>query len=279
MKFKSFIVILTILSFLSFIPGKAQVVRTKDGVPVGKRTAMVDSCIKWANDSLIMIKGLQVNTYKYCACLIDNLIPAVNSREMAQAEKENRMEAFLFEDKNFEILMNCIEDNTKITDDYNFKDLPDDEMSRKIGIKTCVNSLITSEESKDVFTEKTAEKYCNCAIPKLMQAGYTYKDVKQITDQNSPVHNEIAVPCLMEALRDGDELKLYNRYRYEDIDGKSPKCEVPLMDYFGKGYKVKISIGGIVKYFIFDTGASDLIIDSQTERIIVKRYFKKGKLY
>jgi hypothetical protein len=62
------------------------------------------------------------------------------------------------------------------------------------------------------------------------------------------------------------EFKSTNVYNINDIKGGSYRSLIPLTDYFGKGYKVKITIAGVSKYYLFDTGASDLIIDRDTER-------------
>jgi clan AA aspartic protease (TIGR02281 family) len=39
-----------------------------------------------------------------------------------------------------------------------------------------------------------------------------------------------------------------------------------LVNYYEQGYKVKISIDGISKYYLLDTGASNLIINRDVER-------------
>lgn len=50
------------------------------------------------------------------------------------------------------------------------------------------------------------------------------------------------------------------------IYGGGYQCNVPLIDYFDNGYKLRITISGVTRYYLLDTGASDLIINRDTER-------------
>ena len=60
----------------------AQVVKSKDGVSLGKRSEFLSSCTKGADKKLMNINGVEIEAYKYCACVCDNLIPTINSWEM-----------------------------------------------------------------------------------------------------------------------------------------------------------------------------------------------------
>ena len=46
----------------------------------------------------------------------------------------------------------------------------------------------------------------------------------------------------------------------------SSSSKIALLDYLGMGYKIKITLDGIAKYYLFDTGAADLIINRDLER-------------
>jgi hypothetical protein len=254
-------------ALFNFVPCIGQAVKTKDGVPIGQRSDFITKCTKGADKKLMNIKGVEVESSKYCACVCDNLIPTINSWEIEKAIRENKTADLFLKDKNFEILMKCLEGNYKFNDDYIFGQKTDSpELQKKIGIKNCVNEIIKDDEMKDIWTKELAEKYCECAINKLLSAGYTYKDILEIEDENSSTFNEIAVPCVSEILNTKEEFKSSNSYNINDIKGGGYRNLVPLTDYFGKGYKVKITIGGVTKYYLFDTGASDLIIDRETER-------------
>lgn len=247
-------------------PCFGQIVKTKDGVSLGNRSKLISSCVKATNKKKMNNNGYVIDAYEFCACACDNLFPAIYSWEIEKAIKQNKMTELFLEDKNFEIIMKCREGNYKINDDYLFGQTDNLELQKQLNINVCVNIIMNDDESKKIWTKQLAEEYCNCAISKLLSAGYTFKDILQIGDENSLTFNEVAVPCLAEVLKTKKEFKSSNAYNFNDIKGGSYLSQIPLIDYFGKGYKLKITIAGLSKYFILDTGASDLIIDRDTER-------------
>jgi len=261
------------------LPCAAQVVESKDGVSLGQRSEFISSCTKGADKKLMNINGIEIEIYKYCACVCDNLIPTINSWEMERAVKENKMTDLFLKDKNLEILMKCLEGNFKIEEDYEFSNSNNPDLQIKIGIKICVDEIMNDEENKDIWTEELAEEYCVCAINKLYSAGYTYKDILEIEDENSESFNEIVMPCAVEALKDKTESQSSNLYKIDDIEGGGYRSLIPLVDYLGQGYKIKISISGVTKYYLFDTGASDLIIDRDTERELLLNGALKRESY
>ena len=115
-----------------------------------------------------------------------------------------------------------------------------------------------------------ANEYCDCAIEKMYDAGMTFKDAKEATEEDSRAFNEIVIPCMNEILNntiENDVNEYYNTYNKADITGNAFASEIVLIDYLGLGFKIKIEIDGITKYFLFDTGAADLIIDRDLKEI------------
>lgn len=261
----------------------AQVVKSKDGISLGKRSEFISSCTKGADEKLMSINGIEIETYKYCACVCDNLIPTINSWELEKAVKENKMIDLFLKDKNLEILMQCLEGNFKLNEDYKFEYSNSTEFSSelqsKVAVETCVKEIMSDSENKDIWTNELAEEYCDCAINRLFSAGYTYKDILEIEDENSESFNEIVMPCVAEVLKDKTEFKSSNTYNIDDITGGGYRSLIPLIDNLGQGYKVKITISGVTKYYLFDTGASDLIIDRDTERELLLNGVLKRENY
>ena len=86
--------IYTLTLVVMFTSSNAQDVKTKDGIAIGKRSDFIKSCVKGANKKLMNFNGLEIETEKYCSCVCDNLIPQINSWEMQEAAKENKMYDF-----------------------------------------------------------------------------------------------------------------------------------------------------------------------------------------
>ena len=94
--------------------------------------------------------------------------------------------------------------------------------------------------------------------------------LNMIDDENSESFNEVALPCFQKILLDKDNSGLFiNEYILDDIVGDEYMSEVKLNNYLPSVYKIKINIDGVVKYFLFDTGATDLIINSDMERELI----------
>jgi clan AA aspartic protease (TIGR02281 family) len=261
------------------IPCSAQVIKSKDGVSLGERKDFISRCTNRADKKLMTINGLEFETYKYCACVCDNLLPTLNNWEIEKAAKENKLIDLFLEEKNLEILMNCLEDNFKINEDYEFSNSDNSEQQKKIGIKTCIFEIMNDNEMKEIWTNELAEEYCTCVISKLLSAGYTYKDILEMEDENSASFNEITLPCIAEILKTHNEIKTSNLYNIYDIKGGGYRSLIPLVDYLGKGYKIKINISGVTKYYLFDTGASDLLINRDTERELLLNGVLKKENY
>lgn len=256
----------TLILVIFFKNCSGQVIKSKDGVSLGNRSDIISSCTMGADSLLMSINGLEVETYQYCACACDKLIPTINSWEIEKAIKENKLTELFLSGKNFEILFGCFEGKYKIQKDYKYNYSDNPELQKKIGIKKCIQEIMKDTATSDIWSQEFAEEYCDCAINKLLSSGYTYKIILELESENSVAYNEIAVPCLVELLKNKTGFKSLNTYIISDIEGGGNHCLVPLIDYYGQGYKIKVSIGGITKYYLFDTGASDLVIDSDTER-------------
>ena len=150
------------------------------------------------------------------------------------------------------------------------------EFQKKVWVKKCKTEIIKNETDK-FWTMETAEGACECLVSKIFNEGNSYKDLKEIIDVNSPIFNEVAIPCVVKAF---DKKNIGpNNYNINDIIGGGYKSEVKLIDYFGIGFKVKIKIGNVIKYFLFDTGSTDLIIDQATERELLLAGFLKRDNY
>jgi len=261
------------------IPCLGQKIKSKDGVLLGERNEFISSCTNSIDNKLMTINGIEIESLKFCSCVCDKIMPTINSWELKKAFKENKMSELFMKDRNLEIIMNCIDGKYKINDDFKYEKLDNPELQNKIGVKNCIYELMQDSINRKIWTKELAKNYCECAINKLLTGGYTYKDIQQIQSESSLTLNEITVPCMTEIMKSNKTHIPTNNYNKNDIKGSSSKCEIPLTDFLGKGFKVKISINGLSKYYLFDTGASDLIINSETEKELLLNGILKKENY
>lgn len=243
-----------------------QIILTKDGMPLGERSDFISVCTKQAKMEMMNISGMEVNTEQYCSCVCDNLMPTLTSLEITQALENGNLLDLFSSDKNMVTLMECINPNMVLGDDFKMNISEQTEAERKIIVKGCVFDILSDDTNEGIWNKESAEQYCNCAMNRLAENGYTYLDLQELSNEDSESFNEIILPCVSDALLGTQDSIFSNYYNVSDIGGNLLSSKVPLTDYMGKGFKLKISIGGVVKYYLLDTGASDLIINSDLER-------------
>ncbi len=258
---------LTFILILLFCTGGfAQEITTKDGISMGERAEFIAICEEGADEQAMNINGVQFKSYRYCACVCDKLIPELYSWEIMAAYEEDKIMELFMKEENLAIVMNCLEDNVQIDNDFIFESSLATEQQKEVAVEACVMEIMNEPDLTNIWSRETARHYCQCAINKLLSAGYSYKDLLEAESEDSRAYNEILIPCIQEAMSEVLEGEAYNTYVSEDITGESEQSIVQLTDYLGSGYKIKIIIAGKPKYYLFDTGASDLFIDRETER-------------
>ena len=262
--------LITIICMPMIIFGQS--VYTKDNMLIGDRQQFINTCAK-SGDKVISINGIDIEMKDYCSCACDKLIPELYSWEMIDAYENNAIMDLFTKEKNLKILLDCANSHINIHDNFkfgqkSFEEYTDSEIS--IAVKSCVFETERDSELTDLFTYNQRKSYCRCAIEKLIREGFTFGQLKMIEDENSEVFNEITLPCVENILIESEKNKgFFNEYIPEDISGDKYMSEIKLSNYLGTGYKIKINVDGVVKYFLFDTGATDLIIDGKMERELI----------
>ena len=266
MKTSPSIILIIIIIVVNSSISSSQSIYTKDGVSLGERDVFMKSCISNADEKVIDLNGVTMDVESYCSCMCDNLIPTLTSAEINEAFENDAFLELIFAEQNLDIIINCASKTVEFEDEYKIEETDNPEWMKKMGISTCVKEIMDDPDNYDVWSSQMAYDYCNCAIEKLYSEGYTYKDIKEMEDEDSKVFNEIVVQCINEILQDISTEISENSYNPDEIIGNSSISRVQILDYFGQGYKLKISINGITKYFLLDTGASELIINHDIER-------------
>lgn len=240
------------LLVLIYNSSNAQKLKTKDGEILGSKEQLVSYCLDGALEGVNASQefGGDFDFRGYCECAVDNLVPQLYSWEIV-ALAEGSIEELLMEEKIFNSLWSCM---------YG-------EETRYLVIRECVKGIY-EEDLYGVMSEDIAWKYCECASDKMFAHTESLSSLLEMDDENSEAFNDIIVPCLNIIIDElgMDESSTLNSYIPNEISGGGNRSMIPLLDYFGQGYKIKISISGITKYYLFDTGASDMLIDRTTER-------------
>ena len=265
---KQLLLILLCLPVISF----GQSIYSKDKINLGDREEFITACVRSGN-KMISLNGVDIKMTSYCSCACDQLMPELYSWEIEEAVEKDAMINLFTKDKNLKIILDCAEPNIKIDDNYIFGYKLFEEYSQaelSVGIQSCVLEAKRDTELTELFTANQISLYCSCAVEKLIREGHTMGQLNKIDDENSEAFNEIALPCFENLLiREENSESSVNEYIVDDISGHVYMTEIKLNNFLGNGYKIKINIDGVVRYFLFDTGATDLIINSDMERELI----------
>lgn len=231
---------------------------TKDGYDMGSRKDFIESCSSAADK--ISIDGMEIESRKYCECMTYNLIPKLTKLEIEIAIEEGSLPSLIMREDIYPSIIDCVERNVSFQDDFQFNSADADE-NREFSIQACVYELI----SDNTFTKEESRKYCECAVDKMYENNTTYEELQNIEDEDKEAFNEIILPCI-----DFLSQNSINHYAPHEIIGRKPQIEIPLIKY-GNTFKIKLEIDGITRYFLFDTGASELLIDTELERELFRQ--------
>lgn len=267
---KRFISAIALVSM--FLISLGQNVYTSDGQIIGDRKELLHECTSNFEDEFVESDGIKIATSTLCSCLIDEVVAKLTLQQLADiAMSDDDAEGewlLLLMGSHFSELVNCLADDMEYQGaPLNGKEIK--ENLREVAIRSCVEAMVEDDSFDDTgITEKQANDFCTCAVEKMLAKGYSYEQIMSADDADGPVFNEVVIGCIG-VLGDFPELNT-SIYNPSDIHGDATSSQVTLLQYANSGHKVKLSICGIDKYFLFDTGATDMIINTEIEKQLIK---------
>jgi tetratricopeptide (TPR) repeat protein len=247
---------------------------SKDGKLLGKKKDLVKVCINdFFNETKIVLREdseTYNNKKKLCECTLttiskhlnfEEIISLVNKKlDIQKMAYEKGNENLLEDFKNCSgLLLNSVDADFDISKiDGAFGD------NFLLGCESKMNESYNADT--DVID---SHLYCECLKNETSIRGLKMS-LKDLKDENSVVFNEIIVNCLN---KPGVLKNKENETNENDVLGNSNIEYLPIVN-INELNKVKISFGNISKYFIIDSGASNMTISSNLE----KELFLEGVL-
>ncbi len=221
------------------------------GTKIGTRSAFNAKCHKaWTDEPMFAI----FDRDRFCECVL----PIVLSTEaIATAKNVNVLEnvdlgiLIMSNDDSFDHLTTCTELNMNGIRLASLGEEGLTEMREQCAVQLREEPTIQNAGADPV-------KLCDCVFGAIVARDLTIGDVYTAMDPNSPLYNEVFMPCAIEAM---PATSVY-RPSPADISGPSETITVPVLT-LSNVHKVKIRLGGADQYFIIDSGAEDCFISTK----------------
>ena len=251
--------------FWFFCPflGNAQQILTSDGIELGDRLELIQACTEGIGSETVTAEGISISSRRICTCIVDSIFTRITASQLLGIMSTGDVQGIL--EQYQDVLLACAGDDIQVDDDYVFSNDNVTRETRDYAVKACVDAMMeTAAEDGLALTRSQASEFCSCALDKMLAAGYQYSDLQKMEDEDGTVYNEVLLACLEPILGAGG--LSVNVYNPSDIRGVGASTQVELLNYASVGRKIKLSFDGIEKYFLFDTGASEVIISTELER-------------
>ena len=79
-------------------------------------------------------------------------------------------------------------------------------------VEECYKELLKDKDVSSYLNDEQAMHYCSCAVQKLYENGMTFGELNNIDDEDENAFNEIALPCMLEAMEIGSDSDFYDYY-------------------------------------------------------------------
>lgn len=248
-----------LLLLLAPLMGHAQNIYSKDGVDLGSRREFMNGCEGGVREKLIELKGVKVDGKRYCRCMADEFLPQVTAAELNKAVEEGGLEQLMLKEPYLGILMACVEPNATVQEEAVVGDLVQDAFGEEAFLRSCESAAMNELGNEGEHMRPAVVAYCNCAFDRMREKGITYSQLMQVENENSMAFNELVMPCV--ALLSDSSWTATDSTMV--VEGTTAVSEVPLVDMLGRGYRLKLHVNGLERSFLFDTGASDLLISTE----------------
>tara|TARA_B100001287_G_C22682896_1_gene531504 strand:- start:2784 stop:4385 length:1602 start_codon:yes stop_codon:yes gene_type:complete len=222
---------------------------TKDGFNLGNVTEFANYLSN--EKEFVDINGIKIKPSQFWECNVKFVIPNLYSDDLANAIEKSDFDMLLPDEEGMNQIMSCIGDDFSVGESY---------------VNFCIERYLYSE----TFTEKQSRDFCSCEYEKLKLKVNNYQDYMdyfdEIGDPNKPSYNEIILPCRNTIIKESS----INQYISSDVEGFNDQSIIKLIPD-GTTFKIKLIFDGIARYLLFDTGASELVINKELEQELYKK--------
>ena len=229
-----------------------RIIHTKDGQSLGPKRAYIAQCKKaYGAPPDNKIIG------QICECQANLLDRRFSMKQIRSYEKKYKGQALTQLIEEDSLLQRQINECSSASDNILLLSIPD---YRKSFISKCVDNL--KLKSLQPVNDTLAAIFCNCAATVMEKRKITLDRFEELADPSSFLYNEISYKCGSPFMRSSDFAPGWKAADTINVTGPVHIDSVAVISVLGM-HKIKITIGGITKIWLLDSGASDLLISEE----------------
>jgi len=243
-----FLIIIAVQSF-----GQGEFILTKEGRPILKRRQLIANCLKTLHKDKTDKTALSI-----CECQTDKFDGYFTSKQYKKHLSKGiiNLSGLVEEDSLFEKeIQKCYTSsgNTLLLQAESFE---------SEFISNCIKSIQKNTEKK--LDINRLSNFCTCQLNLVKTKKISDAEMETLSNPNSLLFYEIMYKCGDPFSNEEPQDKNWNRNLEKDIIGPSSDT-IKILTLNGMTY-VKVKIGSSTQFWLFDTGASDLLINKEMEK-------------
>jgi hypothetical protein len=255
MKLTRLIFLFGFLLYVEKLYSQDEFLYSSDGRTILRQRELIQNCLKSLNKTKIDQTALAI-----CECQTTLLNRYFTYRQFKKHTKNGiiNINKLIEEDsvisKNID---NCFKSSGQVT-------LLTAQSDEKKFVSSCMLSIQKTTE-KNLDTTKL-KSFCTCELELIKTKKFTDVQLESMKNPNSLLFYEMLYKCGNPFAEQGDEFRNWNTKSTNDLRGPDIDT-VSILNLDGMTY-VKLKIGSLVQIWLFDTGASDLLITKDMEKIL-----------
>jgi gag-polyprotein putative aspartyl protease len=227
-------------------------IRSKEGKPVLKRREIISKCIKSLHKPSNDIVAIKI-----CECRADKLDGYFTNQEYRQhtngpiIQIDKMLDADSVISKEMEV---CARNSGQLT-------LLHAQGFKEEFVKHCMEG-VQKNTSKKLDSIKLKD-FCTCQLNLVKSKRISDAEIETLSNPNTLLFYEMMYTCGNPFSNNNSKEGNWNAQMVKDITGPASDT-INILSFNGMSY-VKIKTGSMVQFWLFDTGASDLLINAEME--------------
>ena len=237
--------------------GQKNQIYTKEGRAILNRRELVSDCLRSLNKDRSDKTALAI-----CECQVEKLDRRFTNKQFKEHTKRNVIDlsAMIEEDSIAkEEIAACYTASGKAT-------LLQAEIFEDQYLADCRKSI--ENNSNKTLDADRVNNYCRCQLELVKTKKLTDQELNALSNPNSILTYEMMLRCGNPFTGKEDAERNWSASSASNVKGAAADT-VSVLNLNGMTY-IKVKLGSLVQVWLFDTGASDLLIDTETEALLKK---------